>query len=787
MTSIGNVATHIGLTERPGERAILMAVINGKVRHAYLGDALNVDVETAEALYAASGLFRDGSLTGNRGRSEENLTRVVWLPFDADLLDYMGCAPGSDEAAKSARSALQAELGAMPDDELFKLIGALRADLEETFAALHIPIHRLDYTGYGLCAYVYIDEADQTRIQDARIAHKRLVEAINQHFGDRLVDPQCSDAGTRVTRLPETYNRKGTIRRLVQTLVVNTGATCPLGHNPAAPRPMARAIASTGDGMSADDAAALIAAVAPSWSLGQRHAVALAVAGMLAKAGIPENQAVQIIEALSHTDGDVWTQAITEVHTTYRRARQGSPVAGFTQLQALIPSTALVFIDQLLDRYRQSTTATAGAVSIGMFEIIGGDQSKAGKTNDSDKLDLMPFGLQAPPEVCFSGWFKSYVDLVEPLCEAPSVFHLASGLALASGTFGRSVCARYVSKNIYGNTYIMLVGPAGTSRKDTAIEMALDIPNHRGPGLHALNINTAPFKQLTDVGSAEGLINVLSKTPNSLLYITEYQRLVRNAKRQSTSSIFPLLTAAWNAPRILENITKGNPLEAKFPYLSIVAAVQPGILAQEMQQEDIESGYATRWLFVPGDGKQDGLPEPDDIDENTAWKLYRTLLDIRKHYEAENGETRLSLSARAKERWIDWYQVDRKRDVDNEDEASMRSRLGIHVRKIALLYAATDGASVIDLQHLDPAIAFVEWCWNNTRVLMRGWGVSVWNQIENRIEKVLREHGAIMRKDLAYKCRGRRWSAREFSMVLDSMIKNGTVLSDAIGVLKWSA
>lgn len=780
MTTVANIANQIGLEERPGERGVLMAMVSGKPRHAYLSDAAEIDPAGYEALYAASGLFRDGSIKGNAGRSAENLTRVLWLPFDADLLDYMGCQPSSTDEGKAARKALQAELGAMPDDELHGLIKALRTDLEATFTKIGVPMHRLDYTGYGLCAYVYVDEADQTRIEDARAAHKHLVEAINNQYGDRLVDPQCSDAGTRVTRVPESHNNKGAVPRLVQALIPYTGQTCPLGQRPGTQRPMAAFIPSTGDGMSQEDAQAFIAAMSPFWSLGQRHAVALAVAGMLAKAGIPESQAIQIVEALSHTDGDVWTQAITEVQTTYRRARAGSLIAGFTQLRSLMTPSALSFVDAMLDRYRVASQAASGPVSVGVFDVVGA----ASKFKKSDEL---PDGIEEIPAVCYTGWFKNYVDLVEPLCESPKSFHLASALVLAGATFGRSVCARYVSKNVYGNTYMMLVGLAGSSRKDTAIEIALDMPNHRGPGHHAFDANTVPYKVSTDIGSAEGMINLLSKTPNVLLYATEYQRLAQNAKRQN-STIFPLLTAAWNAPRIVENVTKGNPLEAKFPYLSAIVAVQPGILASEMRQADIESGYATRWMFVTGKGKDEDIPDPDDIDETTAWKMYRELLATRKYYEekaGERGESRLYLSPQAKERWIDWYKDDRKRIVANEDEASMKSRLGTHVRKVALIYAASDRASQIELKHLEPAIAFVEWSWANTQLLMKDWGVSVWLQLENRIETVLKEHGAILRKDLAYKCRGRQWGAREFAQVLDAMVKNGTVIPNSSGSFQW--
>ena len=789
MTRIGTVANAIGLQERDGERGVLMAMVDGRPRHAYLGNALELEIDdVGDALYVAAGLFRDGSLQGNTGRSTENLTRVLWLAFDADLLDFLGYPPDTDDESKAARKAMLDELGRMPQDELNTLIDGLRADLEDAFRALGLPMHRLDYTGYGLCAYIYLAEDDQTRVLDAKAAHKLLVGRINQHAGgEHLVDPKVNDGGTRVTRLPESTNHKGAIPRLVQSLIPYTGETAPLGVNPEVPRAVGKMIPTSGLGLSQPDAQAIVDAIRPSWTLGQKHAMGLAVAGMLAKGGVPEDQALAIIDALSVDDTKPYDRRAA-VASTYRRARQGAPIAGYTQLASLMPAAAVAFVDGVLGRYRQAASTASGPVSVGMFEVVGASPLRLAR----DEPATLPRNLSAVPDACYTGWFKSYVDLVEPLCESPRSFHLASAMVLAGATFGRSVCARYVSRNVYGNTYMMLVGLAGSSRKDTAIDFALDMPNHRGPGYSSLDMNSPAFKVVTDIGSGQAMIQKLSRTPNVLLHVTEYQRVAQNGKREG-STIFPLLTTAWNTPRIVENNALGNPLEARFPYLSILAAVQPGILAQEMRQVDIESGYATRWLFVTGDGKDEDIPDPDEIDETTAWRLYRDLVQIRQRYEIEGESTgrekRLMLTQRARDHWNDWYREDRRvsRLTANEDEASMRSRLGTHIRKVALLYAATAGASEIDLGHLEPAIAFVEWSWCNTQVLMRDWGVSVWLQIENKIEKVLREHGAIMRRDLAHKCRSRLWSSREFAQVLDAMIKNGTVEVDAIGIHKWAA
>jgi hypothetical protein len=325
----------------------------------------------------------------------------------------------------------------------------------------------------------------------------------------------------------------------------------------------------------------------------------------------------------------------------------------------------------------------------------------------------------------------------------------------------------------------MIVGIAGYSRKDTAIEFAVNMPDH----MDGRSYNSKPYQVLTDVGSSQGLMEYLQKHPNIWLYVTEYERLAANAHRSSTSTIFPLMTSAWSAPTKIENVTKGSPIEAKFPYLSVIAAVQPEILANTMLPEDISNGYASRWLFIPGEGR-DPMPSPPNLDEREAARLYSRLLANIATYERQDGRsTRLTLTDEATARWNQWYIDDAKEVPGTDDEASMKSRIGVHIRKCALLYAVGDGErGAIQLKHLESAIAFVEWSWSHTRQLMKGWGVSPLNAIEVRIEKVLRESGSMKRRDLQSKCRNRKWGATEFAKVLDAMIRNGTVAVDAEGV-----
>lgn len=757
--TLAESAALVGIPMEPDADSIVVQIMDRQRIHSRLGGALaQRDVTNLRDHYLAAGGFLAGSVMKFKGRVKGNLKRIHVIPLDCDLADFIG-------ADKDA-------VYAMSQDEIEALIPAMVAEVYFVAQMVRLPITVIIYTGHGVQIITQLTGPGTDRIAEIDAALKALVKRINA-VSPSFLDTQASDAGTRLFRAPGTLNTKcekfGQPARRVRVLetpgeVMTVDELLEIAQIEQKPAPT-RITPPHGKALIDSDAQLIVDTLAPHWTLGQKHAMSLAVSGMLAKAGVPESQALAIVEQLSAGDDKPWDRA-RSVATSYERFRSGSDVRGYFALREYAPIEAADFVDGILDRFRQSNAP----------RIVVKERSK-----DPDEF-VASMKIEPMPSICFDWpWLNEYLELVAPASEAPDQFHLATALSIAGATFGRSVCTRYVSKSVYGNLYQMLVGSAGTSRKDTAIRFGVDLPFQKSrTGL----FHTPLYNPMSDIGSAQGLIKELTERPNTLLYITEYQRLSQQAHRQSTSTIIPTLTATWDTPLELQNKTLGSEMKARLPYLSILAAVQPGILAEEMTAADIQSGYATRWLYIPGLGKAEGLPNPPEINEQTAYDLYQRLIDITKHYSQGGGETRLYLSPDGEERWAEWYHADRKRGHAGEDEASMASRLALHIRKIAVIYAALTNATEITVDHLEPAIAYVEWCWQHTRRLMRTWGVGVFNQIEERIELVLASRGPMKRRDLYHQCKNRKWSTKEFIQVFESMVKTGSVLVDPTGLVE---
>lgn len=762
LTTIGEAAAAVGIVPETERDHCVCVWRDGRPVNAPLRGCL--DREITDDVYLGSGVFRAGTLSRHGGRTAANLAAVLWLPFDADLADWLRLPDGAE-----ARAAAVVEMRGWEQFVLDREVDRQRRDLEEVFARVGLPPHRVDYTGYGLCAYVRVAAEDAGEVGRLRAAHKALVARINDVAGFRLVDPQVSDAGTRITRLPPSPNTKGAIPRRAETLARSGGAASLAAIEAAAGggrdgEPPRRAVPTTGKRLTDTDAAAIVAAVAPSWRTGQRHAIALALGGMLAKAGVPEDQAAALVGALADGD-DQRADRERAVRDSYARVRSGLAARGFFALRDALPDDALAFVDARLDALRGATTGRI---------LLGGTPAPGAAPKDEDARDAMiEQAFTPPPAACYVGAFADYVNVMRPTSEAPDQFHLAAILTLTGAMIGRRIGMEWFGETLYPNLYTVLIGRTGRSRKDTAIKRALAIPQ-RGDGRRLVS---PPFDVSRDVSSAEGLITVLKNQPNTLLYLTELTAMLANARRKSTSTILDRLIEAWDTPHVLQNLSKLSPVTAANPYLSIIAATQPTRLAEGLTEEDIRSGFANRWFYVPGVGKP-AMARGPAVDWAAAWTVY---LGIHDAIMSKTEGTMLRLSESAEARWDAWYLDVLAREGRDEAEDDMRARHANLAIKIALTHAVTDQAFVVDLPHLEPAIALVEWMWSQVKEMMRFWGVGIDAKIAQRIVNQLRAHGPMKRRDLQIRTHSRQWGPREFAGIFEAMKSNGTIELDAAG------
>ena len=754
MTTISGVLDQLHITQPEGADLIFAQKVGRNWIHATFDSIADSDVEGSKEFYLATGAFLPDSLNHKgQGRIAENVASVLTAPFDADLTDYLGVS--------------KEEVIGWDDDEIHSFIADLHKTLLQAFADLNIPLHRLDYTGHGLCAHVYLRDAKQDDTAPIMQAHKDLIAKINEHVGFRMIDPARSDAGPGIARVPGSLNTKNPSKpRTVTTLIpfspidfrLTPAQFIALAGTSQRTKPRTQPIVTPTeipDDLSSD----IVAAVAPVWTPGRRHMIALGLCGLLAKAGIPAQQTAEIIDAIATSAGDdeQWDR-LTAVKTTYRRIADGQDVAGFSTLQREIGPQQL---DYLTTRLDSLTRESHKPILL------------SGKTVN---LHAWEDDLYVPvPEQSFYGWFGEYRDLMAPTTEASDTFHLAASLTLAGAMMGRAVYTGHVSKRLHANLFTMLVGKSGTSRKDTAMDRAIELPNHTSPT--GTSIFTTPFVVKKHYGSGEKLVEDLQATPNILWKATEATVIFTTIRRQNTSTLRDRMIEAYDTPDFIENSVRVNASRAEHPYLSLLTAIQPVRLSDYISTEDIVSGLANRIMFFPGSPKRP-MANPPSVDALAASRLYVRLHDAIKQYgpnPTNQINPRVMTTPEAEERMSVWY-LSQSEDED-EDRQSMRSRNQTFVRKIALIYAVSDASPVIRLDHIEAAITLVEWQWQAVVRMLPMWGAQKESRIEQRIIETLRRHGPrLQRREVQQKCRnGSKWTTLDFNRVFEGMEKSGQI------------
>jgi predicted DNA-binding protein len=755
--TIGDAIARMGVHARDGEELVVVKFRDGKPRNYLLRAVAEREISEQQDIYLASGAFRSGTISETAGRSKTNVARILFLPFDLDLTDFLAMP--------------REQVYALPQDRIEQYLGFLLQEARERFSALGLPMHAIDYTGHGLLIRIHLAESGSDQIDEIQAAHKKLISTINAASGIQLVDPQASDAGTRISRLVPSLNGKGEHPRPTRSLHSEPGTITvdQLLAIAGQPRRQAPALLLPPHASRLPDnvASAIVQAVQPHWQEGSRHALALALAGILAKANVPEGQALEMVEALSGPDQEIHDRRAT-VATSYKRASAGLDTRGYHAMRDLLPESCVLFIDQELATIRQSG---GGRIVLRAGETPAQPQADGSRAEGS--ITITP-----APEICYRGWARSYVDLMLPTTEASPQFHLGVGLTMAGAVMGRRVAIQYGADPLYGNLYTLIVGRSGRTRKDTAIKRAIRMMSETYMLADGRAIRP-PSAILTDIGSSEGLVAALVDHPQMLLYLTEFSKMMGNAKRKATSTIIPTLIEAYDTPPKMAIVTKGNPLAADYPYVSILSATQPQILAGLMANDDIHSGFANRIFYVIGP-QTDPIPEPPEVDALGARSVWMSLWEAVEWYPSG---TRLRMDDRAREIWREWYIADYRSESESEEEDAMRVRHAVLIQKLALIYAVTERAKEVTAEHLEAAIALVQWMWAHVSQLMGDWGTPLDSQIEARILAQLHRHGPMRRRELQMRCGSKRWSGRDFAMTFKAMQENGALAVDAIGMV----
>lgn len=371
---------------------------------------------------------------------------------------------------------------------------------------------------------------------------------------------------------------------------------------------------------------------------------------------------------------------------------------------------------------------------------------KAEEEKEPEETEAAFPGLECPT-IAESAWYglaQTYREVVSPSTEASDNYHLACFLAVVGAGLAKSVWFPG-ARRLYPNPYVVLVGETAWAAKGTAMGYAGDLAYQTIPELIPL----------ASIDSSEGTSQVIydsiqqseaKRRGTVWIQIDEFNALLAKAL-QKGSKIIPDLKRAFDSPEVLQLNTRYSRVNIEQPPMFVLLAASETEDLSDMTSRDVRGGLGNRILFVPGSPK--GLNADTPAPETLAWETLCNELRATFKFYRELTQTKFRWTDKAHQRWREFYKTIRARGADDRLVAKLSGRDRIHVPKVAMIYAALDRAKLIDLPHLEAAIAFCDFLLTARYYIFRKVGLKPWVRDALEIVEYVRRHkGAVPRRQV---------------------------------------
>ncbi len=340
----------------------------------------------------------------------------------------------------------------------------------------------------------------------------------------------------------------------------------------------------------------------------------------------------------------------------------------------------------------------------------------------------------------YLGPIGQWLQTVEPETEA-STASLGGGILEGLGAhLGRHVTLQVGRILHRTNLLVVQVGYTASARKGTADNEILGFLYNIDPNFTSQNVASG-------FGSGEALIERISDIERSktgepvsgtedqrlLIMEGEFSKVLHTANRRG-SILGDVIRLIYDG-RQLANLTKSKKLVSTNHCVSLFGGITPDELLDLFPTLAATSGTGNRYLWVwsnPDKYLPDGGQQIDV--KKIINKMTRRLANSTQTYQR---------TPQARDWWNDRYR--RLRDPDHLPDTvrGLTTRTTDHVQRIALIYAATEGADHVDTPHFDAGLAWTDHSVSTVTAVLGG---LVRNDDATKILAALRAHPGIAAK-----------------------------------------
>jgi hypothetical protein len=370
----------------------------------------------------------------------------------------------------------------------------------------------------------------------------------------------------------------------------------------------------------------------------------------------------------------------------------------------------------------------------------------------------------APAEAVFHGPAGEFVLRTDPHTESHPMALLAQFLVAFGTATGRNAHYNVEASRHHANEFVVLVGPTSKGRKGSSWD-------HVEALMRDVDAGFVEHCIASGMSSGEGLIAEVADATENELPVGEKRRLVVESEfaqimkvlAREGNTLSPVIRNAWDG-KTLQTMAKNSPLRATGAHIGIVGHITKQELLRHITATELANGFFNRFMVLavqrsktlPFGGRLGG----DD--------LARVREQVRLAARFAAVEQHISFDGPARECWIAAYDELSRGEAGLAGAATARAEA--HTVRIALLYALLDCSDVIQLQHLEAALAFWAYSAASARWVF---GDSIGDPTADEIWTLARDRNDGITRTEVSNLFSRNKKAREIDRALQALIDAG--------------
>lgn len=401
------------------------------------------------------------------------------------------------------------------------------------------------------------------------------------------------------------------------------------------------------------------------------------------------------------------------------------------------------------------------------------------------KYENEEYSIPKLDQKAYYGILGKIITLIKNETEASPEAMLFQGLVILGNLMNRKFYRAVSGSRIYSNVFTVIVGKTSKARKGTSFkdisyifkrvwEKGFENRIKRGVSSGEGIIWIIRDPEIEEITNKKGKIEkkVLDKGTTEkeiILFEEEFSKLIKVSKRES-NTVSEVLRVAFDS-NDLQSISKEQPAKATAPLVSLIGHITKEEFIHVHNDVDKSNGLFNRILWCHSE-RSNVIPLPKNFEDIDFSQIEITLNNLKKFIN-ESEETCVEFSDDGKEIWEIFYK--QYAYSPDENNASIKGRTETYILKIATILAVSDTSTIIRAEHIEAAIAIVDY---SNKVIDHVFGISSTNgSNELKIINFLKNNGGIAQRSLIQKkIYNNKLKAETLNQVRDQLEMTGSIL-----------